>query len=398
YEGYMGNWGNTMDRWYRRGAVVFWPRRNDFAVRAAASPMWSLRTLTAHLRAGRLAQAQEFAATLDSFWGQVVTRILPGPSRSDAAVRAHRALFGRALEVASGLGDPDLALTLLRPFSAATVSSGHASVLARLGQHYGESWVGVLLAAWDERGARRMYDQDRLAWLASLPALCGALRDAGEHGTMVARLLLRNSWMWLAEAIATRCRAAPPSRRDQALDELVEPIAALLTGTAVAGAPGVRDETLAALGEASEVMLPCLVRIQRVTADADEATVAAAGLRDLAAYCVERLEHLLARPPRPPDDWSIALPPGCGCDLCERLGTFLADREQHSLDWPLAQHGRQHVHTRIDAHGLPVRHQTRRAGRPYTLVLTKTRALFEREAASRRQDQDDLAWLRSHLR
>jgi len=25
YEGYMGNYGNTMDRWYRRAAVVVWP-------------------------------------------------------------------------------------------------------------------------------------------------------------------------------------------------------------------------------------------------------------------------------------------------------------------------------------------------------------------------------------
>jgi hypothetical protein len=26
YEGYMGNYGNTMDRWYRRAALVVWPR------------------------------------------------------------------------------------------------------------------------------------------------------------------------------------------------------------------------------------------------------------------------------------------------------------------------------------------------------------------------------------
>src|SRR5215475_5667118 len=26
YEGYMGNFGNTLDRWYRRAAVVLWPR------------------------------------------------------------------------------------------------------------------------------------------------------------------------------------------------------------------------------------------------------------------------------------------------------------------------------------------------------------------------------------
>jgi hypothetical protein len=42
---------------------------------------------------------------------------------------------------------------------------------------------------------------------------------------------------------------------------------------------------------------------------------------------------------------------------------------------------------------LPVTHQTRRSGRPYTLVLTKTEVLFERERQSRRRDKDDLAWL-----
>jgi predicted 2-oxoglutarate/Fe(II)-dependent dioxygenase YbiX len=29
YEGYMGNYGNTLDRWYRRAALIIWPRRLD---------------------------------------------------------------------------------------------------------------------------------------------------------------------------------------------------------------------------------------------------------------------------------------------------------------------------------------------------------------------------------
>jgi hypothetical protein len=40
-----------------------------------------------------------------------------------------------------------------------------------------------------------------------------------------------------------------------------------------------------------------------------------------------------------------------------------------------------------------VRHETRRVGRPYTLELTKTEALFEREAAERRSRRADLDWL-----
>jgi hypothetical protein len=34
YEGYMGNYGNTLDRWYHRAAVVVWPRALAFANRA----------------------------------------------------------------------------------------------------------------------------------------------------------------------------------------------------------------------------------------------------------------------------------------------------------------------------------------------------------------------------
>jgi hypothetical protein len=75
------------------------------------------------------------------------------------------------------------------------------------------------------------------------------------------------------------------------------------------------------------------------------------------------------------------------------LGDFLRDPARRSFEWPLREDGRRHVHGRIDAAELPVTHQTRRSGRPYTLVLTKTEALFERERQARRRDEDDLAWL-----
>jgi hypothetical protein len=51
------------------------------------------------------------------------------------------------------------------------------------------------------------------------------------------------------------------------------------------------------------------------------------------------------------------------------------------------------VHNRLDSAELPVRHQTRRTGRPYTLVLVKTDALFEREMKARAADQANLIWL-----
>lgn len=99
----------------------------------------------------------------------------------------------------------------------------------------------------------------------------------------------------------------------------------------------------------------------------------AAGLDRVAAHCSAVLEARLARPPRAPGDWSIQLPAGCGCDLCAELRAFLADPDRTGHDWPLAKDRRAHIHGRIDTAELPVTHQTRRSGRPYTLVLDQNR-------------------------
>jgi hypothetical protein len=118
------------------------------------------------------------------------------------------------------------------------------------------------------------------------------------------------------------------------------------------------------------------------------------GFGDLAADCAARLGARLGRPQRASGDWSIGLPAGgCTCDLCDTLRVFLEDKSRRTFEWPLAQQGRRHVHSRIDAAELPVTHQTRRQSRPYTLVLKKTDALFAREQEAQIRDETDLEWL-----
>jgi hypothetical protein len=120
-------------------------------------------------------------------------------------------------------------------------------------------------------------------------------------------------------------------------------------------------------------------------------------VRELAADCAGRLRARLARPQRPSSDWSIELPAGgCTCDLCGTLRVFLDDANRRTFEWPLAKQSRQHIHSQIDAAELPVTHQTRRQGRPYTLVLNKTDALFAREQEARIRDETNLEWLTAH--
>ena len=116
------------------------------------------------------------------------------------------------------------------------------------------------------------------------------------------------------------------------------------------------------------------------------------GLKRVRDLCARELAARVRDPARAHEDWSISTAVRCSCPLCAKLTQFLRSNQQR-LEWPLATADRLHVHRRIDGHDLPVVHTTRRAGRPFTLVLEKTPALFEREAATRTVAAQDLRWI-----
>jgi hypothetical protein len=383
YEGYMGNYGNTMDRWYRRGALVLWPRKRAFAVHAEASPEWALGALSTRLRAGDLVGAQEMAATLAPFWNSV--------ARGDQP----RSVFTQALRVAHALDQEALAAMLLGPFRVELLAKSHAKSMVALVKRYGQAWASDLLAVWSN--GRRQWEpspsQDRLAWAAKLGVLCDALQASGDAGEATARLLVQGSWRWLSEAIDQRLRLPAPSYREEALSELGPPIAAILEGAAVISAADLRDEAVGFLCHGNDDLLACLMPVLRAAAPLPPDRWRDSGFDVVAQHCATRLTARLARPRRTDDDWSVDVPTGCNCNLCDILGGFLSDPVRRSFEWPLAKEGRRHVHGRLDGAEMPVRHQTRRTGRPYTLMLTKTEAIFQREREARSRDEADLAWL-----
>ncbi|MGH9209503.1 MAG: 2OG-Fe(II) oxygenase [Acidimicrobiales bacterium] len=385
YEGYMGNYGNTLDRWYHRGAVVLWPRQLGFRVRAEASPEWAIEELSKLLRAGELDQAQDNVRTLEPIWDRIV---------GDGATTS--AFVNKTLLVACGLDDRTTGSWLLAPLVLPLLDPDHASALVGLDDAYGGDWVSELVDRWSFGGAMRGSRPDWLTWIASLSRLSEALVAAGPGGLPVARRLAQLSWTAVRDTTTPRRDMAPPSRRAEALDELAKPILGLLETTAVLGDTDLRDQVVRFLcddPDRSDDLLPVMVTVLQEAYLLEAETCTTAGLDEVAQHCQGRLEARLARPRRAADDWSIELPPGCACDLCETLGMFLTDPARQVNEWPIAKDKRQHVHTRIDGAELPVRHETRRQGRPYTLILSKAKDLFRREEQTRRLDEANLAWL-----
>ncbi len=382
YEGYMGNYGNTMDRWYRRAAVVVWPHRLAFAVRAEASPKWALDTLVKQIRARDVAGARTSAATLAPFW----ERAIGATQRS--------AVLTKALQVARGLDDPNLAIALLAPFHVETLVRSNAAPAASLVSQYGQQWAADLVARWFNRGLAWSAPEDtRRAWVESLASVTTALTSVSGDGVGLAHQLIAGSWVWLHDQVKLWASGSMPSRRAEMLGELGPAVSALLASCAAGGATDLQGEIVGFLSQDNDDLLACLMPALRAGAVLEPRVRLESGLDALARHCAARLAARLAQPARPANDWSVAPPTACGCDLCATLATFLHDSARRSFDWPLAEPGRRHVHHTIDVSELPVRHETRRQGRPYTLVLTKTDAIFDRERQQRERDTADLVWL-----
>jgi 2OG-Fe(II) oxygenase superfamily len=368
YTGYMGNYGNTMDRWYRRAAVVIWPEQHGFAARAEASPSWALAQLRDRLDAGDQAHARACAESIAPFWKT------PGPE-----------LLQSALYTAAGLEDPGIALMLLRPFAVEWVTPAHADGLAALAARYDESWHRNLLDGWFGSRSSWRYtgEGDRKGWAGTLPALTAALRETGAAAT--AGWLLAASWGWLDDDIRLWLGYQSPAARSKQLAELGKPLAGLL---AAADGTALASEIVTVLRGYDDDVLACLLPMLR-------AAGAGAGVPvvELARDCEQRLTAITGRPARTDDDWSIPWSGGCGCELCRTLGEFLAGRGERTLEWPLAEARRKHVIQQIRAAELPVRHEVWKFGSPHTLVLNKTDELFRREAKARKDAAASLEWL-----
>ena len=370
FEGYMGNYGNTVDHWYRRAAIIVWPRSASFAVRAEAGPQWALQTLGERIAEGDIASAAADARSLEPFWSG------GGP-----------ATLGQALDVAGGVDDPRAAMVVLKPYGIAEVATEHASAIASLTSQYGQTWLSKFLESWAARSPRLVPsgDLDWREWVRNrlVPVVSGLRAETGTAGDVAAEVVVAQAATFVEDRVEEAQRQQPPARAWAALEEVGGYAARVLTAADHRQAAKISEKLVAVDG----LLVPLLVSILRSAGDPDTVN-----FYTIVDECRHRLEAEVAKPRRAADDWSIPFT-GCGCADCQHLAVFLGSSSQRAETWPLAKARRQHIHGMIDAQGLSVTHTTERTGSPHKLKLRKTDRLMKEDAAGRRYFEAQLAWV-----
>lgn len=393
YEGYTGNAGNTLDRWYHRSAIVVWARDDHFDVVSgggvdACIPLFSsmvakiAKAPKARREAAR-AECLRFARAIIAAWPHSYyhhnsTRNSEEPGRG---------VFLRRL---LALKDREILAEFLSALPGHDANTGLASFVVDASRSFGwdafaEELKELITSPVSQYDHGIMARRD-LEWLSAYCADESDDKDKVKLGRALCDLAL--------ERVCT-----PPPQRSG-----YDTYASASTATAVEASLTPLIEALASCGHKKGLTQllkhvgesPKRFRLDYGQVPALETLIPWSRARfgevppALASWLAsvrKTLEAAVAKAPQPPSNWKRPADVACSCELCAPLKAFLADPRSEVYRIAAPEDRRQHLEYEIRRGRCDVATHLEKKGRPYSLVLTKTDGAFKRAVARFEADQ-----------
>ena len=393
FEGYTGNEGMTLERWYHRAAIVLWPKKNSFDVLCAAgtdAAISGLKSIVSDWKSAKKSdQPQqrksclEFAAAIITSWGP------PRASLNPYLVKTQpdRSAFPDLLQE---LDDPELVVRLMNEVMPKD----------------GNIQLGESFPSFAKRHGWPMFESGLTAIIAE-PSPATISRNT----TMLATLCLDrdknvdrlNVCEHLAEQVVTAIQQLDnqPSKSASNFAKidraglLTSLIKALLSIEATESLDKLIDHTLShpQLHDLTDVHLAAIFALEpcwdRKLGKANRVVSRWLG------HCRTELVRLTAHAPLAPTDFRRAEKLSCRCVDCLELSQFLANPSESAHRFPLRKERRQHLHQIIDRNKCDLTHVTTRTGSPFTLVCAKTTTSYQEACKVHARYLEDLKRLRA---
>ncbi len=395
YEGFTGNAGNTLDRWYHRSVMCLWHQDQHYEVLAKECHSFAIDQLdellqVPHQKASRqkVASAKpaprkkrnDTSAPECLALAQAILRHWPKNSayhyQPEHSSNKPRNVFASQL---AAIDDPELARQLFR-IAATQDPYLHLDrlVVGMCRKHGFEPFAAELTALFETEPKRLLVRN--IEWLVKLAL--------AQFDDPVGRELIPR----LAQLAADQfCQPLPD--RHYGMD----PAYAVLT------LPGLL-QILRVIGDA-----PLLKRVvdlvqanpKRFPLDTIQVPVLKTAItawrkHDLAPPALvqlwllavqQELQAATSQEPQPPSDWARPNDIECKCKFCQELKTILGDPIAKVGRIRAAENSRSHVLESVREHNSDVTHGLEKIGSPHVLVLTKTDGSFQRRLKRYHDDQ-----------
>lgn len=381
YEGYTGNAGNTLDRWYHRSAMVVWRQDQHFEVVARGGAIACIPLF--HSMVARLSKspAKKLEAARDDCIRLARAIIARWPRQylySWRPVASEKSAYDDFARDLPALHDPETIALFLAKLAENDPTLEIDKLVVSACREFG--WktfareLRQLLAARPGEVRESELPLRDVEWLSAF--CCDDSKDP-EKAALASELCT------LAANRFCKSRPTPIDRRHHREATVAEAwLPTLLRALLAAG----RDEDLARVLQVIEQspetftldhgQVPALLSLipwsrKRFGEVPPRLTAWLASVR-------RRLEAATARRPEPPTNWARPAELSCTCEYCKQLRAFLTDPASEVGRIAAREDRRRHLTHVINQDRCDVKTREERKGSPYSLVLTKTTGSFER--------------------
>ena len=380
YEGYTGNAGATLDRWYRGGMVVLWNGNGffDSVDQTIALPELARRTQFI---------GEENRDVLTSISGQIMDQWVTSGFR-----RRTVSLPLKMLEQLDLIGELAPVKRFLSDILPRDFRGDEGPQLVILCHHFGWQELAPHLRSLFQTDAHE--DGEYLGPLANIFGdLCSGA-SSKEQKALCAEF--GDDLMQTLKTYDAQALTRTPIGRNRSWNGFLEPFLIGLHLLGANGLGGALAKYVASVSNPSilrEVLLPSIETLGKKLA---QARFPAFDM--LLSDAMRQLQELTRVEPQPPADWRREATMACDCGDCKELRRFLEAGGQKVGYFKMAQARRSHLENIIRNCRADVDCHTHAQGSPHTLVCTKNQNSFKRVKTQYLEDLASLTKLERFAR
>ena len=363
YEGFMGNYGNTMDRWYHRAAIILWKKTDHYPVLFDMDPTSVFsEVLKLIKKKSQEASVSNIINSLLPYWSQHL--------RQQSGTEICLNIFKLALYVK----DSKLAQAMLMDFDIAVLNPALTESLLSLQDAYGTSLCIKVLQEWAKPKDR----WNTSSKISNISDIVKILNNYQKHQELTEWLLTHQLNIIKKDSVFY-VKDASRARLIESLSGRIEEITDFTKACVIVSNNSVYLELLSHIIDHVKlypsIELMSIIFFFRKKLKAND--LKKWNYQKLFNYVYNELKNEQKVGLRKVDDWSINEKLSCSCDDCGTLKQFLESRTSKIIRWPLGKDRRKHIHQAIDQLSIPVLHKTEHTGSPHKLIITKTDNLYK---------------------
>jgi len=360
YEGWMGNYGNTLERWYHRAAIILWCKEDDNSV-------------LFEMDSEKFVEEVFLLMEEKKNYEKVVAMLSNASQYWSRYSNNHKTIsdYKRVINLAIYLNNKKISKDILEGYNVSIINTDTASLLCGLIGLYGDEWAIELLEIITKDTG--FYNKNYIDKYSEIIAII--LKS--NLDTSVIDWLFNYQFKITEERHKSESENAFLLKKD-AKERYLE-IEELILATVYSQNNKQHSNIINNIKKNQYLYDPILligifnIYIKHL----DGKNLKLFNCKEFYEYIYKLLEEEKKEGLRSVGDWSIDTKLNDSDENIRKLHEFLKNSNEQQKVWPLVESERNRMSSKIRNLYIPVKEKIDKGGRPYKLILTKTDELHK---------------------